>query len=175
MSLPRRRQMKLCIVSDSHDRSDLLLRAVRLAVEEDARVVIHCGDIVSAGTLRSLCTMPVTVHAVHGNNMGDLAALADLANESGSPIRYYGEAAQLVLDGRRIFVTHYPERAEARAAAGDCELVCCGHSHHAEIRTIDHSHGSTLLVNPGTVAGIRAAPSYALGDLQTLEFSIRPL
>lgn len=167
--------MKLCIVSDSHDRSDLLLRAVHAAAAEAARVVIHCGDIISADTLRGLRAMAVTVHAIHGNNIGNPADLIALANEPDSRICYYGEEAQLLLGDRRIFVTHYPDRAESRAAAGGCDVVCCGHSHRAEIRTIDNPHGGTLLINPGTVAGIRAAPTYVTGDLQTLEFGIRPL
>jgi putative phosphoesterase len=167
--------MKLCIVSDSHDRSDLLLRAVQLAIAEAVHTVIHCGDIISADTLRGLRAMAVTVHAVHGNNIGSPADLVALANEAGSRIHYHGEEAQLLLGDRRIFVTHYPDRAESRAATGDCDIACCGHSHHAEIRTIGNPRGGTLLINPGTVAGIRAAPTYAVGDLQTLEFSIRPL
>lgn len=167
--------MKLCIVSDSHDHADLLLRAVRAAIAEGARTVIHCGDIISADTLRSLQTAAVTVHAVHGNNLGRPADLVALANEPGSRIHYYGEEAQLRIGNRTIFVTHYPDRAEPRAAAGGCDIACCGHSHRAEIRTIGNPHGSTLLINPGTVAGIRAAPTYAVGDLQTLEFAIRPL
>jgi putative phosphoesterase len=167
--------MKLCIVSDSHDQADPLLRAVRAAIAEGARTVIHCGDIIGADTLRSLQTVAVTVHAVHGNNLGNPADLIALANEPGGRIHYYGEEAQLQIGDRKIFVTHYPDRAESRAAAGGYDIVCCGHSHHAEIRTIDNPPGSTLLVNPGTVAGIRAAPTYAVGDLRTLEFSIRPL
>lgn len=168
--------MKLCIVSDSHDRAGLLLRAVRAAVDEGAQAVIHCGDIISADTLRGLRATKVPVHAIHGNNVGNPADLVALANEPDSFLRYYGEEAHLSLGERRIFVTHYPDRAEARAAAGDCDIVCCGHSHHAEVRTIDHARGSTLLINPGTVAGIRADhPTYAVGDLGTLEFEIRPL
>lgn len=168
--------MKLCIVSDSHDRAGLLLRAVRAAVDEGARTVIHCGDIISADTLRGLRATATEVHAIHGNNIGNPADLIALANEPDSRIHYYGEEAQLSLGDRRIFVTHYPDRAESRAAAGDCDIVCCGHSHRAEIRTVDNPRGGTLLINPGTVAGIRVDhPTYAVGDLQTLEFEIRPL
>ncbi len=167
--------MKLCIVSDSHDRADLLLRAVHTAMDEGARTVIHCGDIISADTLRGLRAAAVTVHAVHGNNAGNPADLIALANEPGSRIRYYGEEAQLLLGDRRIFVTHYPDRAQSQAAAGGCDIVCCGHSHRAEIRTVDNPDGGTLLINPGTVAGIRAAPTFAVGELRTLEFGLRPL
>jgi hypothetical protein len=33
--------------------------------------------------------------------------------------------------------------------------------------------GRRLLINPGTVTGIDAPPTYALGDLQSLTFPIR--
>ena len=35
--------------------------------------------------------------------------------------------------------------------------------------------GTTLRIDPGTVAGISAPATYAFGDLQTLEFEIRPV
>ena len=39
--------MKLCIVSDSHDRADPLAQAVRVAKGEGAQAVIHCGDVIA--------------------------------------------------------------------------------------------------------------------------------
>ena len=44
--------MKLCIVSDSHDRPDPLAQAVRAGASEGATVVIHCGDLIGTQTLR---------------------------------------------------------------------------------------------------------------------------
>ena len=45
--------MKLCIVSDSHDRADPLAQAVRVAKGEGAQAVIHCGDVIGTQTLRA--------------------------------------------------------------------------------------------------------------------------
>ena len=45
--------MKLCIVSDSHDRADPLAQAVQRAKEQGAEVVIHCGDVIGTQTLRA--------------------------------------------------------------------------------------------------------------------------
>jgi len=44
--------MKLCIVSDSHDRAAPLAEAVRSGAAEGATAVIHCGDIIGTQTLR---------------------------------------------------------------------------------------------------------------------------
>ena len=71
--------MKICIVSDSHDRADPLLRAVRAAREAGAEVVVHCGDVIGAHTLRPLLAVGLPVHVVHGNNLGDTLALVRLA------------------------------------------------------------------------------------------------
>jgi predicted phosphodiesterase len=60
------------------------------------------------------------------------------------------------------------------ALTGDYDLVCNGHEHRAVIERIRNIKGSeTLRIDPGTVAGISAPPTYVFGDLRTLEFEIR--
>lgn len=168
--------MKICIVSDSHDRAELLAAAVAAARESGAQAVIHCGDVIGPNTLRGLQPLGLPVHVIHGNNIGDTVAMTKLAAAPGSVIRYHGENARLELGGRRIFVVHYPEYGAAMAATGEWDLVCSGHSHHAEIRRIRNlAGGETPLINPGTVAGISAPATYALGNLATMEFAIHPV
>ncbi|MBC7121587.1 MAG: metallophosphoesterase family protein, partial [Candidatus Methanosuratus sp.] len=64
---------------------------------------------------------------------------------------------------RRIFVHHYPAVAEAVAAAGLYDLVCCGHNHQPEIRRV----GKCLLVNPGEVMGRFGHSTYAIYDTES--------
>ena len=45
--------MKICIVSDSHDRAQHLAAAVDEAKGRGAEAVIHCGDIIGGNTLRA--------------------------------------------------------------------------------------------------------------------------
>lgn len=166
--------MKLCILSDSHDHSPLVRRAAAEAVAARVEVFLHCGDVIGAHTLECLVETGLPVHVVHGNNLGDPVAMANLAARSGGLLRYYGADADLRLDGRRVFVVHYPHYGRAMAGSGDFDLVCCGHSHKAEIvRLPNLKGGETLMVNPGTVAGLAAPPTYALGDLGSLAFEIR--
>jgi hypothetical protein len=82
--------------------------------------------------------------------------------------------AGLMLDGRRVFLVHYPHYARAMATTGDWDLVCCGHSHKPAMELIPNIRGGeTLLLNPGTVGGVGQAPATAmLGDLARLEFEI---
>jgi putative phosphoesterase len=168
--------MKLCIVSDSHDRSDALARAVREAAAEGAETVIHCGDVIGTQTLRAALAVGLTMHVIHGNNLGDPISLGRWANESNGRLHYHGADARLDLGGRRVFVVHYPEYGYAMACTGDWDLVCCGHSHVAAIERVPNvRNGRTLVVNPGTVAGLAAPATWVLGDLATMQFEVRSM
>ena len=168
--------MKICIVSDSHDRADPLLAAVQAAQREGAEVALHCGDIIGGHTLRPLLALGIAVHVVHGNNLGDPAALERLAAASQGRLTYHGADGALRLAGRRIFFTHLPHLARGMACTGDFDLVCCGHTHAASVVQQDNIQGAqTWLINPGTVAGVGGPTSWILGDLQTMDFQVRGL
>jgi hypothetical protein len=168
--------MKVCIVSDSHDRAEALDAAVRQAVAEGAQAVIHCGDLIGGHTLRQAIKAGVPMHLIHGNNLGDATTLFRLARESGGRLAYHGHDARLSLGGRSVFVVHYPEYGHAFACTGDWDLVCCGHSHVAEVTQVPHvKGGSTWLVNPGTVAALSAPATWVMGDLAHMRFEVRTL
>lgn len=166
--------MKICIVSDSHDRAPLLAAAVSEAKEAGAEVVIHCGDLIGTNTLLPLLDLGLPVHLVHGNNLGDMASLCRLCASAGGLLTYHGSDADLRLGGRRILATHYPHYGRGLACTGDYDVVCCGHSHEAGVTQQQNVNGGlTWLVNPGTVAGLGAPATWALGDLADLRFEIR--
>ena len=166
-------RVKICIVSDSHDRADALAAAVLRAKEEGAGAVIHCGDIIGTQTLRGALSVGLPLHVIHGNNLGDPVSLSRWARESNGKLSYHGPDARLALGGRRIFAVHYPEYGYAMACTGEWDLVCCGHSHEAEIRQVTNvKGGKTWLVNPGTVAGLAAPATWVLGDLDAMRFEL---
>jgi putative phosphoesterase len=168
--------MKICIVSDSHDRADALAVAVREAAARGAAAVIHCGDLIGTHTVRAAMGVGLPMHLIHGNNLGDPTALARLARDSGGQLQYHGVDARLELGTRRIFVVHYPEYGYAMACTGDWDLVCCGHSHKAGVEQVRNvKGGETSLVNPGTVAGLAAPATWMLGDLATMRFETHVL
>jgi len=168
--------MKVCIVSDSHDRADPLAQAVLKAKTEGAEAVIHCGDLIGAQTIKPALAAGIPVHAIHGNNLGDPQAMHKQSRMSGGLLQYYGPDARLELGGRSIFVVHYDSHGYAFACTGEFELVCCGHSHKAEARKVPNvKGGETWLVNPGTVAALAAPATWVLADLETMNFEIRTL
>ena len=168
--------MKICIVSDSHDRAEALAQAVREAMALGAEAVIHCGDLIGAQTIKPALALGLPMHLIHGNNVGDPQALHRQARASGGLLQYHGADARLELAGRRVFVVHYDDYGYAMACTGDWALVCCGHSHRAEARKVAGVNGNeTWLVNPGTVAGLAAPATWALGDLAAMRFELREL
>ena len=168
--------MKICIVSDSHDRADALGQAVREAKAQGAEAVIHCGDLIGAQTVKPALAHGLPVHLIHGNNVGDPQALHFQMQKSGGLLRYHGPDARLELGGRRIFVVHYPEYGHGMACTGDWDLVCCGHSHAAGVERVANVKGTeTWLVNPGTVAGLAAPATWIFAELDGMRFEVREL
>jgi predicted phosphodiesterase len=71
---------------------------------------------------------------------------------------------------------HYPHLARGMATTGEFDAVLCGHSHAAAIEQVPNVRGGrTVLVNPGTVAGLGAPATMVLGDLAELSFSVYTL
>lgn len=169
--------MKICILSDSHDNREPMQQAIEQARDWGAECVLHCGDVVSAYTLRSLFRYQLPIHAIHGNNTGDIPVLVQMSHDPNNPVQYYGQDASLELGGRRVFIVHYPHYAEGMALTGDYDLVCCGHDHELSIQSRTNVKGTTTwLVNPGTVGGVGNAPAtYVLGDLASMTFEARTL
>ena len=168
--------MKICVVSDSHDRAPMLAAAVAAAKLAGAELVIHCGDLIGAMTLRPLMALGLPVHVVHGNNLGDPVALWNLCASSGGLITYHGADIDLRLDGRRLFATHYPHYGRGLACTGDYDIVCCGHSHVASVaQQLNVTGGNPWLVNPGSVGGLGAPATWLLADLASFDFEVRRL
>jgi hypothetical protein len=168
--------MKVCVVSDSHDRADALAGAVRAAKTRGAEAVIHCGDLIGTQTLAPALALGLPLHIIHGNNIGDPQSLHRWAAQSNGQLRYHGADGRIELGGRRVFVVHYDDYGYAMACTGDWDLVCCGHSHRAEVRQVASVKGhATWLVNPGTVAGLAAPSTWVMGDLASLRFEVHEL
>ncbi len=164
--------MKICILSDSHDHILLLDAAATEAKGRGAEAILHCGDVVAPNTLKCLKKLGIPVHAIHGNNTGDLYTMGLMAAKPGNVIEYHGMDAKLTLAGKRIFMVHYPHYARAMATTGDWDLICCGHSHNYKDEMIANVKGGhTLLINPGTIGGVGSSPAtYVMIDLETMEF-----
>jgi putative phosphoesterase len=159
--------MLLSIISDTHDNIWSLQAAMPRLAETAA--VIHCGDLCSPFMLRQLGEGMggKPVHMVWGNNNGDILLIQSIASQLGS-VTLHGELAELVLDGVRVAVNHYPGIARGLAASGKYDLVCFGHTH----KTLVEKVGECLLLNPGELMGLYGQRTFALFDTATRQVEI---
>lgn len=151
--------MKIAILSDTHDQIWQIDQA--LSQMSRADVIIHCGDLCSPFVIRHLAAGSGgrPVHVVWGNNDGDPRLITQVA--SAFPfVSLHGQFAELVLDGVRIAVNHYPEIARPLAHSGLYDLVCYGHDHTAHEERI----GGCILLNPGEILGMKGPRTFAWFD-----------
>jgi putative phosphoesterase len=165
--------MKICIVSDSHDHREPLYKALKRASEMGAQIALHCGDLIAPSTLNAVLKIGMPLHIIHGNNTGDLFYMNKFAQDHSNIIHYHGQDKSLEIANRRIFMVHFPHYAKAMALTGDFDLVCNGHEHQAIIEHIKNiKGGTTLRIDPGSVAGVNSSKTFVFGDLITLDFEV---
>ena len=154
--------MRLAILSDTHDHLWVLREALpRIAT---ADLVCHCGDLCSPFIVKHLAEGMAgkPVHIVWGNNEGDIRLMAQIAQARGN-VTLHGALAELMVDGVRVALNHYPEIARRLAESGQYDLVCYGHDHQAHQEPV----GACLLLNPGEMMGLNGPRSFAFYDTQT--------
>lgn len=136
--------MKIGIISDSHDSYDGVLKAVDVLRQREVGYVFHAGDIISPFTAKAFAGVSEAKFiAVFGNNDGEKLFLSSTVAEFGGEI--YEDCYSGKIAGRRIFMTHKPNVAEAVAESGKYDIVIHGHTHKRHIRKV----GKTLVIDPG--------------------------
>lgn len=155
--------MLVAIMSDSHDNIWNLQKAVEIIVNRQAGLIVHCGDFIAPFMLKELDNAGIPVHGVFGNNDGDQYMLTKMALTMLSNINLYGLVGQVDVEGFAIGFTHYAQMGEGLVSAGDCHLVCFGHSHQHEIRKV----GDTTLLNPGELMGKEGFPGFCFLDIDS--------
>lgn len=155
--------MKLGVLSDTHNNHANLERALAALRREGIEVLIHCGDLTTPETARLLAGF--RVHHVIGN--GDYAS-GEIRHTllSMDPHNTSGLSFTAEVNGKKIAAAHghLSEQLDGLIRSGEYDYVFCGHSH----RRKDERAGSTRVINPGALGGLRAGPrSFAVLDLTT--------
>jgi|AntDeeMinimDraft_4_1070355.scaffolds.fasta_scaffold00172_17 hypothetical protein len=133
------------VISDTHDNVSAVDSAVSIFEERGVETVIHCGDVIAPPVVPHF--EGLEVHAVLGNNDGELDGLESAFRRLGNGSELHGRFVELEIDGTVFAVLHGEnlDDVEAHAESGEYEYVCYGHHHVAEEREVD---GTTVL-NPG--------------------------
>lgn len=142
--------MKVAVVSDTHGHVRNTLSAIERIVDENVDVVLHCGDVGSAGVLTLFGNWPL--HFVFGNVDHDVASLRLTAREFGQSC--HDRFADLELEGVHIAMLHGDDGRllQQTIESQEYDLVCFGHTHCREYRR----EGATTVLNPGAL--YRARP-----------------
>lgn len=157
--------MTIAVMSDLHDNLVAWKVIVEQLKKDQISRLINCGDAAAPDMLADMArTFPGQIDTVFGN-VADRETEKELVTKIPN-ICHHGDVADISLEKRRIFFTHFPKIALTRVATGKYDLVCYGHDHLKRAEKI----GRTLLLNPGTAGGMFQYPSYALVDLTNLSY-----
>ncbi len=154
--------MKIAIMSDSHDAIPNLKKAVKLAIEKQAEILFHCGDLISPFMIPVLAEFGRETHLILGNNRGDIYLMSQHLKKY-PYIHFHGESAEVEIKGYKIAMVHYPKIAYALALTGEYNFVFCGHNHTYEVKEIK----GCLVVNPGELLGKDEDPGFVILELES--------
>lgn len=156
--------MKVAILSDLHDNYNNLLKALDILKKEKISEMIFCGDVCAPSVFKKMIEQfSGNIYMVFGNVDGDRIALESLVVENDST-KIFGDEAELELNNKKIFFTHKPDLADEKAKQKKYDLICHGHTHEKREEKINN----TLIINPGSVGGLFAAPSFVILDLENM-------
>lgn len=152
--------MLIAVVSDTHGRQPAVQAALRIIRARGAELVIHCGDIDDADTVRLFAGLPA--HFVFGNCDLDRDELRQAISVAGAAL--HEPFGNLEVAGRKLAFLHGDDkRLHQDVEKSDYfDYLFYGHSHRAE----EHRTGRTRVVNPGALH--RANPkTFVLLDVET--------
>ncbi|MFO0876646.1 MAG: metallophosphoesterase family protein [Gemmataceae bacterium] len=137
--------MKIAVLSDTHNQLARTRKALELAREAGADLVLHCGDIEDPPIVQAFAQW--TAHFVLGNCDWDCLALEEAIEAVGGTLhRSYGH---LELDGKKIAFLHGHHQALMTdlLEASVYDYLFHGHTHVA----CDRMAGTTRVINPGAL------------------------
>lgn len=142
--------MRIGIISDTHDRLEIVADAVRLLAENQVELILHCGDIETVETVALF--RPIPTHFVFGNWDKEKVKLAAAIRDVGG--HHHESFGAMELVGKRIAWVHSHDRHQFYELehCNYFDYVFYGHTHIRE----QHRTGKTLVANPGAL--FRANP-----------------
>lgn len=158
---------KIGVLSDSHERLDLLDEAVDFFNSEDVDLVLHAGDFISPLTAAPLSRLETELVGVFGNNDGDRLFLRRRFDEEGVG-RIERGPHQLELAGKEVVLMHQPRLIDALQESSVPDLIIYGHTHEVDVR-----EGNPYVLNPGEVCGlVTGERTLATVNLKRMEVEI---
>lgn len=161
--------MRLAILSDIHDNSVNLNKALDWINHNSIDKIIFGGDATTLETMQNLARFAGEIFIVSGNvELYEPAELSALPN-----LRHMGERGLIDLDGLSIGLTHEPRKIPKlfETAAKPLDFIFYGHTHKPWLET----RGTTLVANPGNLAGQWYPATFAVLDTATRKLELKRL
>ncbi len=158
--------MLIGIISDSHDHSQNIIKAVDVFKVKGVDHVIHLGDYVNPASV--LLFKGVKLIGIFGNNDGDTFRLINSFNEIGGVIK--GDFHEFETDGLKFACYHGTESQLKNSLinSGTYDVVMYGHTHACR----NEMAGDTLVLNPGTSHGFWKRATVMVFDTESREAEI---
>lgn len=160
--------MKIAIISDTHDNLINLEKALSHMHKNGVTAIVHCGDACCLPTLNFL--------EKHFNgkiyfSLGNCDEGYNIAGAKLKNIRIFQNFGELDLEGIKIAFAHFPATAKTLFNSGNYDFVFHGHTHMPWISETKEN----FLANPGNLAGINYAATFAVLDTITKKLELKIL
>lgn len=161
--------MLIAIISDIHDNLANLDKCLDWCRQNRMEKIIFCGDATTTETLEHLGeNFPGEIFMVRGN-------IELFEPETTTPINvsYRGEIGQDKIGNCQIGFCHEPQKlGKVKAlAAMPLDFIFYGHTHKPWLEM----SGSTVVANPGNLAGTFHQATFATLDTETRRLELRIL
>ncbi len=157
--------MKISIISDSHDNTDNMKKAIDISNGRSCEYLFHLGDIVSPFSAKLLKNFNGIVKAVFGNNDGEILGLKRVFNTFCGEIEY--PPYKFSLNDKRFVIMHEPYLIEELAKSGEFDYIFYGHLHKVDKRVVNNAN----ILNPGELGGWVEVASFFILDTEKNEFT----
>ncbi len=153
--------MKIAAITDIHNKSSNLARAIRsINSDKEIEVVINCGDIGTLKIIQQLSGLDKKQYIVF--SPADLRDIDLLEACTRVGINYFCDFGEVEIDGKKIGFSHEKWITEKH---NNFDVVFYGHSHTYEVEIAD----GTPVVCCGEIQGRKMPVCYAVYDTVTGE------
>ena len=153
--------MKIAVISDSHDNTDNISKAVDIANKKDCSFLFHLGDFVSPFCALRLGDFEGKVKAVFGNCDGEKIGLIRAFNSINAEIQK--PPSVMEIENKKIVLMHEPFLFDEIIHSDEIDFIFYGHLHKIDQR----KEKNTYILNPGETGGWVENPSFFVVDINS--------
>ncbi len=151
--------MKIGVLSDTHDHTENISKAVNILNSLKPEIIIHLGDFVAPFTAKYFSNLDSEFVGIFGNNDGEKFGLIKAYSGIG---KLFVPPYELSLEDKKFLLLHDPITLDAYIKSEKYDYILYGHLHKKDKKVIGNSH----IFNPGEVCGIVSGIS-SIGYIDT--------